>query len=179
MSETTHPGHTEDAPSPPEVARTEASGGGGEVAERMAEDRPTETARERETHEAEARPEEAEGVEGESRLAAARRKHAERMATLRLREANEPDPRALKGLLRAPAGTPGISLAGVDLSTPEGCGLAEDRVLELALTTPLLPPIWAREMSILLRDRAERKREMARRARGEPPGPADGRSRRK
>ena len=176
MSETDYPAG---APRPPEDARADGVDRttGEEVADREEGDRPDARRMPMEMRKVDhART---EGDEGESRLAAARRKHAERLATLRLREANEPDPRALKGLLRAPAGTPGISLAGVDLSTPEGCGLAEDRVLELALTNPLLPPIWAREMSILLRDRAERKREMARRARGEPPGPDDGRSRRK
>ena len=173
MSETTHPDAPAGAPTPPQDARTERVDRE-EVAEREAETRRERMEEEGADQDAEGgdegRPETArekhrQARAEEGRLEAARRKHAERLEILRVREAND---RSIKGLRHPLPTTPGIDLGGVDLSTPEGCGRAELAVLLRALAAPLIPPIWAREMSTLLRDRAEALREVARRERGEP-----------
>jgi len=182
MSETDDPAGTT---RPPEDARTdevdreeEADREPSEEAEdREEEDRPTET---RETSAGyEDREGELAGAGDHRRRVAmdraerAERRHTERLEALRAR-ADAANAVRAKALRHPVPTTRGIDLGGVDLSSPEGCGRAELAVLMRALEAPLIPPIWAREMSTLLRDRAEALLEEARRSRGEPAEPVAG-----
>ena len=150
MSETTHPDDPAGAPTPPQDARTERVDRE-EVAEREAETRRERMEEEGADQDAEGgdegRPETArekhrQARAEEGRLEAARERRQERLETrekTRLeriadrhtaerhaREAAKTQVnKTLKGLRHLPAGTPGIDLGGVDLSTPEGCGRAE------------------------------------------------------
>ena len=58
----------------------------------------------------------------------------------------------------------GVVIDAADIETPEGCGQVELRVLIHFLATPGIPPMWAREVTTLLRDLAEKLREIRRRA---------------
>src|SRR3990167_4500427 len=137
MSETTHPDDPADAPTPPEVPAQGDEGRPETRRERMEEegaDQDAEGGDEGRPETAREKHRQARAEEG--RLEAARRKHAERLEILRVREANEPEPKALKGLRHPLPTTPGIDLGGGDLSTPEGCGRAELAVLLRALEVP-------------------------------------------